>query len=422
MRKIWLIIKREYLTRVKTKAFVISTLIVPVLGIGFVLLIAFLVSHAPQQNLRLVIVDKAGGLAAPVKQNLEAALAGGKREFTVADTVERPTAASDVERALRNRINRGALDAYLVIPAELAEPVELHTKNPGNFTLLEPLTLAVNKAVIGARLSARGIHVDDIDEISRGVDLEVIKVSQSGESVEKGQTLALAITLVVLLYMSLLMYGIITMRSVLEEKTTRTMEVLISSVRPLQLLTGKILGVAGAAFTQFFIWVISLGLFASYGAAMAALLNPTSSFPSLHVPLSLLVGVVCFFFGGYFMYSAMFAAIGSACSSEQDAHQLQWLAMTPLVFTMVIYSVVLNDPTSKAAVVLSEIPLFAPVLMPLRMSLQMPPVPQIILSLVLLLGAILGAIWASAKVYRVGVLMYGKRPTLPELLRWLRYS
>ena len=156
--------------------------------------------------------------------------------------------------------------------------------------------------------------------------------------------------------------------------------------------------------------------------AMAALLNPTSSFPSLHVPLSLLVGVVCFFFGGYFMYSAMFAAIGSACSSEQDAHQLQWLAMTPLVFTMVIYSVVLNDPTSKAAVVLSEIPLFAPVLMPLRMSLQMPPVPQIILSLVLLLGAILGAIWASAKVYRVGVLMYGKRPTLPELLRWLRYS
>jgi ABC-2 type transport system permease protein len=422
MRKIWLILKREYLTRVKTKAFVISTLIVPLLGIGIVLLIAFLVSHTPQQNLRLVIVDEAGGLAAPIKQNLEATLANGKREFTVIDTVDRPASPNTVERDLRNRVNAGALDAYLVISPELTQPVELHTKNPGNFTLLEPLTQALNEAVVGARLNARGIHLDDVDEVSRGVRLKIIKVSQSGESVEKGQTIAIAITLVVLLYTSLLMYGIITMRSVLEEKTTRTMEVLISSVRPYQLLTGKILGVAGAAFTQFFIWVISLGLFASYGAVMAALLNPSSSFPSMHVPLSLVIWVTCFFFGGYFLYSTMFAAIGSACSNEQDAHQLQWLAMTPLIFTMLIYSVVLNDPTSKAAVVLSEIPFFAPVLMPLRISLETPPAPQIILSLVLLLGTILAAIWASAKVYRIGVLLYGKRPTLPELLRWLRYS
>jgi ABC-2 type transport system permease protein len=422
MLKIWLIIKREYLTRVKTKAFVISTLIVPLLGIGFVLLIAFLVSHTPQPNLRLVIVDEAGGLSTQVKQNLEAARANGKPQFTVTETVERPVSPNEVEEDLRRRINAGALGAYVLIPAELTQPVELHTKNPGNFTLLEPLTAALNEAVIGQRLNARGIHVDDVEEISRGVDLQVIKVSQSGESLEKGQTLVVAVTLVVLLYMSLLMYGIITMRSVLEEKTTRTMEVLISSVRPFQLLTGKIVGVAGAAFTQFLIWVVSLGLFASYGAAMAAMLNPNSSFPSVHVPLSLVFWVLCFFFGGYFLYSAMFAAIGSACSNEQDAHQLQWLAMTPLIFTMVIYSVILNDPTSTAAVILSEIPFFAPVLMPLRISLQMPPVPQIILSLCILLGTILGAIWASAKVYRIGVLMYGKRPTLPELLRWLRYS
>jgi len=422
MRKIWLIIKREYLTRVKTKAFVISTLIVPLLGIGTILLIAFLVSHTSPQNLHLVIVDEAGGLALPVKQNLEAALANGQRQFTVTDTIDRPPSPQAVEHDLRGRINAGTLGAYLMIPSDLTQSVELHTKNPGNFTLLEPLTTALNEAVIGARLSARGIHVDDVNEISRGVHLQVIKVSQSGESVEKGQTIAIAITLVVLLYMSLLMYGIITMRSVLEEKTTRTMEVLISSVRPFQLLTGKILGVAGAAFTQFLIWLLTLGLFASYGAVMAAMLNPNSSFPSMRVPVSLLVWVVCFFFGGYFLYSAMFAAVGAACSNEQDAHQLQWLAVTPLVFTMVIYGVVLNDPTSTAAVVLSEIPFFAPVLMPLRISLQMPPAPQIILSLLLLLGAIWATIWASAKIYRIGILMYGKRPTLPELVRWLRYS
>jgi ABC-type Na+ efflux pump permease subunit len=312
MRKIWLIIKREYLTRVKTKAFVISTLIVPLLGIGTVLLIAFLVSHTPPQNLHLVIVDEAGGLALPVKQNLEAALANGQHQFTVTDAIDRPPSPDAVEQGLRSRINSGALGAYLVIPGDLTQPVELHTKNPGNFTLLEPLTAALNEAVIGARLNARGIHVEDVHDISRGVHLQVIKVSQSGESVERGQTIA--ITFVVLLYMSLLMYGIITMRSVLEEKTTRTRE-------------------------------------------------------------------------------------------NQGRH-----------------GVVLNDPTSTAAVVLSEIPFFAPVLMPLRISLQMPPVPQIILSLLLLVAAILGTIWASAKVYRVGVLMYGKRPTLPELLRWLRYS
>jgi ABC-2 type transport system permease protein len=218
------------------------------------------------------------------------------------------------------------------------------------------------------------------------------------------------------------MYGIITMRSVLEEKTTRTMEVLISSVEPVQLLAGKILGVAGLAFTQFLIWVVSLGLLLSYAAVMARVFSPGSSFPEIHVPISLLIWIVFFFFGGYFLYSAMFAAIGAACSTEQDATQLQWLAMAPLVFCMAIYSLVLADPSSKASIVLSEIPFFAPVLMPLRLSMQTPSVWQLALSVVLLLLMTVGVVYASAKIYRVGVLMYGKRPTVPELVRWLRYS
>jgi ABC-2 type transport system permease protein len=198
--------------------------------------------------------------------------------------------------------------------------------------------------------------------------------------------------------------------------------VLISSVQPVQLLTGKILGVAGVAFTQFLIWIASLGLVLSYGAVMAAMFNPASSFPAIHIPFSLLMWAAFFFFGGYFLYSAMFAAIGASCSSEQDAAQLQWLAMGPLVFTMMIYWTVLSDPSSKASLILSEIPWFAPVLMPLRISIQAPPIWQLALSVVLLLLAIWGVIYFSAKIYRIGVLMYGKRPTLPELVRWLRYS
>jgi len=268
----------------------------------------------------------------------------------------------------------------------------------------------------------RGVHLDDIKTLLHGADLKLMKVSETGEAEEKGQSIGIAIALVILLYTALLMYGIITMRSVLEEKTTRTMEVLISAVRPFELLAGKILGVALAAFTQFAIWMISTALLFSYGTLAALGMGQGSALSGVHIPISLVLYAGTFFIGGYFLYSSMFAAIGAACSNEQDAQQLQWIAMAPLVFCMVIYSMVLNDPTSTASVVLSEIPFFAPVLMALRISLQTPPAWQIALSLFLLLITTIATIYASAKIYRVGILMYGKRPSLVEMFRWLRYS
>jgi ABC-2 type transport system permease protein len=422
MRKIWLIIKREYVTRVKTKGFVIGTLIVPLIGIGFTSLIVFLVSHQSNQGLRLAIVDNAGTLAPSVVASLDTKLPSGQPMYVITETIDRPASPSDVQKGLRARIISGALDAYLLIPRDLDKSAELHTKNPGAYAQFGPLTAALNQAVVEARLNARGIHVDDVREIVRGEDLQVIKVSKEGESVERGQTLGVAIALVILLYTSLLMYGIITMRSVLEEKTTRTMEVLISAVRPFELLAGKILGVAGVAFTQFAIWSVSLALLATFGAAMAAMTGAGAALAGIHVPGILLVYAGVYFFGGYFLYSSMFAAVGAACSNEQDAAQLQWIAMAPLVFTMVIYSLVLNDSTSRASVILSEIPFFSPVLMPLRVSLQVPPAWQIALSIGILFLSIVAVVYCSAKIYRVGILMYGKRPTLPEMVRWLRYS
>src|SRR5579862_6274374 len=422
MRKVWLIVKREYLTRVKTKGFVIGTLLIPFLGLVSVALVAFVASHGSNQKFRVAIVDNSGGLSESIAQKLDDPPGSGKPQFTVTQSINRPDSPDAAEDNLRTEVNSRALDAYLVVPSDLSRAVQLHTRNPGNFRVIGPLTAAVNQALIEARLNAQGIHVKDLGDVTRGGELQVIKVSQGGEAVEKGQTIGVAVGLVILLYMSLLMYGIITMRSVLEEKTSRTMEVLISSVQPVQLLTGKILGVAGVAFTQFLIWIASLGLVLSYGAVMAAMFNPGSSFPAIHVPLSLLIWAAFFFFGGYFLYSAMFAAIGAACSNEQDAAQLQWLAMGPLVFTMMIYWTVLSDPSSKVSLVLSEIPWFSPVLMPMRISIMSPPVWQLVLSAALLFLAVWVVIYLSAKVYRIGVLMYGKRPTLPELVRWLRYS
>jgi ABC-2 type transport system permease protein len=422
VRKLRLIIKREYLTRVKTKGFIIGTILVPLLGVAFCLLIIFLVRHKPTQTMRLVVVDNSGKLAQPITHNLDGKLENGQPEFNIVETIVRPASPDTVQQDLRSRINSEKIDAYLWIPADATQSFELHMRNPDNFALIGPLSGAVDQAVISARLSARGVHLDDVKEILRGTDLKLLKVSETGESVEKGQSIGIAIALVILLYTALLMYGIITMRSVLEEKTTRTMEVLISAVTPFELLCGKILGVAAAAFTQFAIWMISTALLFTYGALAAAGMGAGSALSGVHIPISLVLYAGIFFFGGYFLYSAMFAAIGAACSNEQDAQQLQWVAMAPLVFCMVIYSVVLNDPTSTTSVVLSEIPFFSPVLMSLRISLQTPPVWQIVLALVLLFLTTIGSIYASAKIYRVGILMYGKRPSLVEMFRWLRYS
>jgi len=422
MHKLWLIIKREYITRVKTKGFVIGTLIVPLLGIGFTFLIVFLVGHQSSQAMRLAIVDNSGDIAPAIVSQLQTRMSQGKPQFSIADTVGRPADSASIQNGLRGRINAGSLDAYLVIPSDLSKAVELHTKNAGNFNLIGPIGSAVNEAVVEARLNRQGVRVQNVRELVKSADFQVIKVSKGGESVEKGQTIGVAIALVILLYMSLLMYGIVTMRSVLEEKTSRTMEVLISAVTPSQLLAGKILGVAGVAITQFLIWGATVVLLGSYGAAMAAMGGAGSVLSGIHVPASVMISAVVFFFCGYFLYSSMFAAVGAACSNEQDAQQLQWIAMAPLVFTMLIYSVVLTDSTSRLSVVLSEIPFFAPVLMPLRVSLQTPPVWQLALSVALLLVSIAVVVVGSAKIYRVGVLMYGKRPTLPELFRWLRYS
>lgn len=422
MRKIWLIIKREYMTRVRTKGFIIGTIIVPLIGLGSILLVVFLVGHTASRSLRLVIMDNSGSLAPTIVRQLDGKLADGEPQFVVEQVISHAKSPEAVQQDLRTRINREQLDAYLLIPRDLEQPFELHMRNPDNFGLIGPLSNSVDQAVISSRLAQRGVHLDDMQSILKGTDLKLLKVSETGESVEKGQGIAVAVALVVLLYTALLMYGIITMRSVIEEKTTRTMEVLIASVRPFELLTGKILGVAAVAFTQFGIWMASTALLFSYGVLATWGMTRNSPLAGVHVPISLIVYAALFFVCGYFLYSSMFAAIGSACSNEQDAQQLQWLAMAPLVFCMIIYGVILNDPTSHTAVILSEIPFFAPVLMALRVSLQTPPAWQIALSVVLLVLTTVAVMYGAAKIYRVGVLMYGKRPTIVELFRWLRFT
>jgi len=424
MRKLWLVVKREYLARVRTRAFVISTVSLPVITVG-ILLFAQVIAQRPQDRpLKIAILDAAGGLAGPVAKGLNQKLPDGRPAFQVAKTIEQPEPTEKAREELRAQLRQGQLDAYLLIPRDVLEgkAAEFHSKNPGDVTVTAPLRRAVTEAVITRRLSDSGVRVENLQKVIRSVDLTLVKVTEQGEAEEKGQTLLLATALAIVLYITLLTYGIATMRSILEEKSTRIVEILIASIRPSQLLAGKILGVAGVGMTQFLIWTVTAGALGAYGGAMSRALSPDAHPAPIHLPLSTLVYLVIFFLAGYFLYAALYATVGAIVSSEEDAQQMQWPVTLLVIMAFVPFGIILHDPNSPASVVLSLVPFFAPILMFLRIALQTPPFWQIALSLALLVLTTVGLIRFAGRVYRVGVLMYGKRPSLVEVLRWLKYT
>jgi ABC-2 type transport system permease protein len=424
MRKLWLIIKREYLTRVRTKGFVIGTVALPLLTIALFVFSILMAMHQVDHTLKLVILDNHGGLAAVIERGLDRQLSNGRPAFRVVESLEPPASEETARERLRAEVRSGRLDGYLVVPEDVAagKRAEFHTRNPGNFTATEDIGRAVSNAVIGLRLNERGARVDKVADLVRGVDLKLLRITKRGETEEKGQTFIVAVSMTMILYTTLVMYGVITMRSILEEKTTRTMEVLISAAKPFQLMAGKILGVGAVGFTQYLVWALSAALITTYGAAMAASFKVETSVPQLYIPPSLLLSFVIYFVLGYFLYAAFFASVGAAASNEHDAQQMQWPVTLPLVFSFVMFNFILRDPSSTTAVVLSLVPFFTPILMLLRISAETPPFWQIGLSIFITLLTILGVVYFSARIYRVGVLMYGKRPSVVELLRWLRYS
>lgn len=424
MLKIWLVFKREYLVRVRTKAFILTTLALPVLTIAYFVFVVAIAKQQMDRTLKIAILDSAGGLAGPVARGFSGKLPNGQPAFTVVRTDERPGDEDKLRAELRAQVQKGQLDGYLVIPGDVLESkgVEFHTRNPGDLTRVVSIREAVNQAIIARRFSDRGVHFEDLGQLIREVNIKLVKVSKQGESEEKGQTLISALIMIMFLYMTLVIYGVTTMRSVLEEKTTRVVEILVSSLRPFQLLAGKILGVAAVALTQYLIWMASAGLLAGYGVTMAAAFRPQVGSLSLHLPAELLVSAVLFFLAGYLLYASLFAAVGAAVSSEQDAQQYQLPVVLPIVLSVVLFNVILRDPNSTRSIVLSMIPFFAPVLMVLRIALQTPPLWQVALCLAIMALTTAGVVWFSARIYRVGLLMYGKRPSVVELLRWLRYT
>lgn len=421
MGKVWLVIKREYKTRVLTKGFVISTIAIPGLIVGFIVFQSMLASGHPEHNKKIAILDESGGLGPAVEKSLaQDKLPGGSPAFEVIEVLENPSHPVQARQEFAAMTRRRALDGYLWIQRGIlsGERPEFVARDPSTLTSLDTLNRAVGEAVIAKRLKGQGAATQDARNLLRAANVRLIRLTRKGETEEKGQIYVVAIVMGMILYGALLTYGITTMRSILEEKTSRIIEVLISSIRPVQLLAGKILGVAAVGLTQFLIWTISAGLLEVYGLALA---GSSGGHPiNLGLSAAALVWVVIYFLGGYFLYAALYAAIGAAVSSEHDAHQIQMPVTLLLAGSFLLFNIIISDPNSPASIVLSMIPFFSPILMVMRIALQSPPLWQIAVSLLVLALTTLGVIYASARVYRAAVLMYGKRPSLVELLRWLR--
>ncbi len=423
MTKLWTIIKREYITRVRSKLFIFTTIGMPLAGIGYVFFISLIAQHAANHSMKIAVIDETGTVATLMAPRLDQELPNGEPQFRLTPP---PAGASEaaLKRDYLKEVRTGTLDGYLLIPKGVldGEKAEFHTRNVGDLFAVGALRQALSDAVIAERLHERGVEVHHMDKIIHGVQLQLFKIARHGQAVEKGQTVIIGIVMVMLLYTSLLVYGVTTARSILEEKTTRMVEILTSSVRPVYLLAGKILGVAGVALTQYLVWAISAGLLLAYGATMAAAFHPGTSMLHIHVPFSLLIYAILFFLAGYFLYASVFAALGSMVSTEQDLQQVQVPVTMIIVGAVVLFNAVLVNPNSSTSIVLSEIPFFAPILMVLRIAVETPPFWQIALAFALLALTTLIVVRISARIYRVGILMYGKRPSVAELLRWLKYT
>ncbi len=424
MRKIWLVIKREYLTRVRTKGFILSTVGLPLFSVGIFAIALALATRNADHPLRISIVDNLGGLAPQILLGLNEKLPDGQPRFHLVRTWDRPAPEAKAHEELTRQVRDGQVDGFLEIPKGIlhGEDATLRTRNTEDYQTTRTIGRALNNALIARRLSDRGVHIDDLSEVTRGVGLTLVKVTKTGESEENGQSLMVQLSLVMILYITLVVYGMITMRSVLEEKTTRIVEILASSIKPTYLLTGKIVGVAGVALTQYLIWMGTAAFVSAYGAVVGSAFFPAATAPRFHLPTTYLVYPLLFFTVGYFLYASLYAALGSMASSDEDLQQVQMPVTLILVACMILFPIVQRAPNSPLSVALTMIPFTSPILMVCRITVQTPPFWQIALSLAICIATTVGIVRVSAKIYRVGILMYGKRPSLVELLRWLRYT
>jgi ABC-2 type transport system permease protein len=425
--KLWIVFAREYLERVRTRWFVIATVFGPVLfGVMFFLppwLAAR--SKASADLARITVLDATGvALGKRVAAELNGGIAGDTARTVVRAIA--PERLADAESTAAREVLAKSARGYLVLDsATLAGRSARYVGvNATAMADMQEMRRIVRDQVIGLRLERAGLDpVQSAAITNLRVALDAERISDRGRGASGTVSMIFAIGLAMFLYMAILFYGQAILRSVIEEKHTRVAEVVISSVSPGQLLGGKVLGVGAVGLTQMVIWI---GL----GFTMAKLRAPIlAHFGVENVPLMLpgisigaALVLLLYFVLGYVFYAALFAIVGSTVSNEQDAQQAQMPVTLLLVLSVLFLGPLLSAPEGPLARVLGWLPFSAPIIMPLEMSLVAVPTRDVAISLGILAASCFAAVWVAGRVYRVGLLMYGKRATLGEVLRWVRQS
>ena len=412
--KLWAIVRREYVERVRTKGFVIATLLGPVI-MAAMMVVPALLARQSGKPLKLAVHAADGALRPAVEQALRDERVDGRPRFDVQAGPEGP----DREAALKKAVLDDRLDGFLLLPADAVATAtaSYYGRNVSNLGERRTMERKVSDVLVSRRLTAAGLDPAKVKDLTRELDLKAIRLSAAGEREDRGAAFFLSIILLMILYASILMWGQLVMTSVIEEKSSRVVEVLASSLPPTKLLWGKLLGVGAAGLTQFLVWSLSLFLI-----SLAAAGPLVGSFKMPEVSPLVIGSFVLFFLLGFLFYASLYASIGAAVNTVQEAQNFVFPVIMPLIIGVVCFPVVLESPDGVLAVVLSMIPFLSPLMMFLRIVVLTPPLWQIAVSLALLALAIAGAVWVAARVYRVGILMYGKKPTFPELMRWVRHS
>lgn len=437
MNKTLAVIRREYVARVRTKAFVISTVLLPVFMLAVMLLPALMMRGGDHTS-RVAVVDASdSGLGQPVAAVLKAAKFGDKADARTRYEVQVFPASTADLAAVRDSLiakagfardhRQDGLDGVLVLDAdtEASGKLTYYGDNVGSLEAMKSLQGDVSKALAGVRLARSGVDQVLVSKAMAPADMDTAKISDgklTGQSGEASFMVAYAMGFI--LYLATLIYGQQTMTSVIEEKSSRIMEVLTSSLTPFQMLLGKVLGVGLAGLTQMAIWGGTVFVLGSQGAHMAGALgmgaNAAQGFSIPGMPASLLVVFLLYFALGFLLYGALYAAIGAMCNTIQETQQYAiFVTMFVMVGFFAVFALI-KDPSGGLGIAMSFIPFFSPFTMPVRWSMTSVPVLQLCLSLGLMVLGLLACVWLAARIYRTGILMYGKKPTWGELWRWIR--
>jgi len=423
--KILSVIKREYKTRVRTRGFIIGTILLPVFVTLLMAVPVVLTLVRTERPQTLVVVDLTGRVYPHLVKALGTRMKEGKSLYQLSLRRISPQQLPQVKKELSEAVDSKEIDGYILIPEGVLEKneAEFYARNVSDLRRNRDIQMAITSVINRIRLEQMGLDARLLQELVSEVNLRTFRVGPGGKEQEDvGFTFALTYLLAMALYIGLVIYGNLVMRGVIEEKSSRVVELVISSVRPFQLMVGKILGIGAVGLTQFFIWAVALFLISLYGGSLLSSFGPVGSLKIPSVPIGVLIYFVLFFLLGYVLYSTLFAGVGAMVNSEQEAQHLVWPLILPLVIPVMVMFHVISNPESSLSVILSFVPLFSPLIMFMRISVQMPPFYEIIGSILILILSIWFLMWITAKIYRVGILMYGKPPNLPEILRWIRYG